>query len=250
MLRPLTPILAVLTLAGTASAQTDSTRLPQDPDVEPPVLVSVLRPAFPRELQRLGIEGHVIVEVIVDTLGRPDRRSVRIVRSTDRRLEDPAREAVVRARFRPGRFAGLPARLPYRMTIAFTIRWEELLPSGCQRVRAPEDTAAMADPPPDTIGVLEEAGLEERPERLSSPPVHYPAALRQLGVQGRVAIRAIVGRDGCIEPWSVRVVEATNPGFRLVSIAVVLASRYRPGRIHGQPVRAWVQIPVNFAISR
>jgi protein TonB len=95
-----------------------------------------------------------------------------------------------------------------------------------------------------------ESVVEERPERISSPPTRYPEILRQAGIDGRVLLEFVVDTTGHVERGSVKVLSSTNQLFNQPSIESVLASVYRPGRIAGRAVRVRVQQPINFQISR
>ncbi len=95
-----------------------------------------------------------------------------------------------------------------------------------------------------------EAAVDEKPERMSSPPLEYPDLLRQAGIEGSVIIEVIIDTLGRAEPGSLRVVTSSNKAFELSARDVVLKSLYRPGRVRGQAVRVLVQVPVSFSIRR
>jgi protein TonB len=95
-----------------------------------------------------------------------------------------------------------------------------------------------------------EAAVDEKPERMSSPPLEYPDLLRQAGIEGSVVIEVIIDTTGRAEPGSMRVVSSSNKAFEMSARDVVLKSLYRPGRVRGQAVRVLVQVPVSFSIRR
>jgi protein TonB len=92
--------------------------------------------------------------------------------------------------------------------------------------------------------------VEERPVMLAHPELHYPEVLRQAGIEGRVMVEAVLDTLGRAEPASLRVTDSPNPLFDRAALAVVLGSRYRPGRVDGHAVRVRVQVPVAFTIRR
>ena len=92
----------------------------------------------------------------------------------------------------------------------------------------------------------DEAIIDEWPQVVSAPPLQYPPFMRQANIEGSVTLEAVVGTDGRIEPWSIRVVESTDPGFEPAAAAMLLATVFRPGRINGQPVRVLIQLPIVF----
>ena len=95
-----------------------------------------------------------------------------------------------------------------------------------------------------------EAVVEERPERISSPPVRYPDILRQAGIEGRVLLELVIDTTGHAERGSIRVLSSTHQLFEGPAREVAQASLFSPGRIQGRAVRVRVQLPINFSITR
>jgi len=97
-----------------------------------------------------------------------------------------------------------------------------------------------------------EAVVEERPETMAGTCQlpQYPPILQQAGVEGRVLAEFVIDTAGRAEPASLRIVQSTNRAFEPSAREVVLKSIYRPGRMHGEPVRVLVQVPVTFSIRK
>ncbi len=76
-------------------------------------------PRYPEMLRQAGIEGEVVVECVIDTLGRAEPGSIRIVSSTHSLFERPAREAVAALLFRPARLDGRVVRVRVQLPIQF-----------------------------------------------------------------------------------------------------------------------------------
>jgi protein TonB len=89
-----------------------------DDPVEP---IQIPRPRYPPVLQQAGVSGRVEVEYVVSTEGRAEAASFRILSSTNKQFEEPAREAIMRATFRPARVRGQPVRQLVRQSITFNI---------------------------------------------------------------------------------------------------------------------------------
>jgi len=87
--------------------------------------------------------------------------------------------------------------------------------------------------------------LDRAPEALSKVPPSYPQDAREQGVQGLVQLRALVCEHGHV----VRTVVVTSVPL-LDESAREAASRwvFRPAERAGQPVAAWVDVPVRFSI--
>jgi len=89
---------------------------------EKPERVSTPSLDYPDLLRQAGIEGTVVVEVIIDTLGRAEPGSLRVVQSTNKAFEIPAKDAVLKSLYRPGRVRGQAVRVLVQVPISFSIR--------------------------------------------------------------------------------------------------------------------------------
>lgn len=87
-----------------------------------PVLLQAPLPAYPPRMREAGIEGNVLVEVVVDTLGRAEAGSLRIVSSDHAEFSAPARASIAAALFRPARVFGRPVRVLVRVPVGFRLR--------------------------------------------------------------------------------------------------------------------------------
>lgn len=86
-----------------------------------PLLLAGPPPEYPRRLRDAGVEGVVVIEVVVDTLGRPERGSARIVQHAAPEFETSAAAAILAARFRPARVWGRAVRVLIRIPVAFRL---------------------------------------------------------------------------------------------------------------------------------
>jgi protein TonB len=80
-----------------------------------------ISPTYPEILRQAGIDGRVTMEFIIDTLGRAERASLRVVSSVNQLFDAPARQAVLSCRFRPGRIQGHAVRVRVQQPINFQI---------------------------------------------------------------------------------------------------------------------------------
>lgn len=88
---------------------------------DPVQSVSNVVPRYPPMMQSAGIEGRVEVQFVVDTLGRPESRSFKVLSSTHKQFEEPAREAVMKSVFKPARFKGSPVRQLVQQALSFKL---------------------------------------------------------------------------------------------------------------------------------
>jgi TonB family protein len=89
---------------------------------EAPVLLTAPLPTYPARLREAGIQGQVVIEAIVDTLGRVEPGSMRVVASDQAEFDGPARATIRGALFRPGRVFGKGVRVLVRVPVAFRLR--------------------------------------------------------------------------------------------------------------------------------
>jgi len=89
---------------------------------EAPILLTAPLPAYPARLREAGIQGQVMIEAIVDTLGRVELGSMRVVASDRAEFNAPATTAIRGALFRPARVFGRPVRVLVRVPVAFRLR--------------------------------------------------------------------------------------------------------------------------------
>jgi len=89
----------------------------------PPELIarSCSEPLYPMMLRAARVEGRVLVQVVVDALGRVEPGSLEIVQSTHSQFNDPARRASLTCRFRPATAGGRLVRVRVHVPIAFRL---------------------------------------------------------------------------------------------------------------------------------
>jgi TonB family protein len=94
--------------------------------------------------------------------------------------------------------------------------------------------------------VYSENTVDEPVEIVSAPPLEYPPALRQAGLQGRVTVQAVIDTLGRAEPASVKVIARPNTAFDESARAYVLNAVFRPARVKGRAVRVLIKVPVDY----
>jgi TonB family protein len=91
----------------------------QDDRFEQAVVVRQPAPEYPTVLATVGIEGKVSVEFVIDTLGRVEPASIRILDSSHEAFGSSARAAIAATIFRPARLSTHPVRQLTRQSIRF-----------------------------------------------------------------------------------------------------------------------------------
>jgi TonB family protein len=107
------------TVAGTAGSHRDAVPTRVSVVDERPELLSGPLLQYPDLLRHAGIQGRVIVQAIIDTTGRAEPASVKVIESPNPGFNQSATNWVLRALFRPARANGRAVRALMKMPIEF-----------------------------------------------------------------------------------------------------------------------------------
>jgi len=78
---------------------------------ERPSLLSAPAPQYPEVLEEAGIQGRVLIQAVIDTLGRIEPGSLKVLESPNPGFDQPSRNYLLRALFRPARMHGRAVRV-------------------------------------------------------------------------------------------------------------------------------------------
>jgi len=88
---------------------------------ERPALLSAPPPVYPALLKQAGIQGRVILRAIIDTTGRVEPASVRIIKSPSPAFDQPTKDWVLKALFRPARLHGRGVRVFINLPVDYSL---------------------------------------------------------------------------------------------------------------------------------
>jgi TonB family protein len=86
-----------------------------------PEFLSGPRLVYPDSLRQAGVQGRVIVQAVLDTMGRAEPWSVKIIQSPHPGFDQPARNFVLGALFRAGRVQERAVRVLVNVPLDFSI---------------------------------------------------------------------------------------------------------------------------------
>ena len=89
---------------------------------EKPTVLSGPIPVYPELLKQAQIQGRVLVQAIVDTLGRAEPNSVKVLQSPNPGFDQSAKTYVLKALFRPARVHGRAVRVLIQIPIDFRLK--------------------------------------------------------------------------------------------------------------------------------
>jgi len=132
---------AAVVVFGAAACATHQADTVQPEEV--PQLLSSPPLAYPESLMLAEVEGSVTLQARVDTAGRVDRASVRVLKSTNPAFEAPAIAMLLGTRFRPAHRDGaltvalieLPVRFEIKTTLADSVAATEAVAEGQRLAR-------------------------------------------------------------------------------------------------------------------
>ncbi len=267
----LSAALVLLCSAVPARAQepaADSTRLLEDSariyeltEVEQPPraanlpeLRDSMAANYPAAQLTAGTSGTVLVSFVVGPDGAT--RDARVLTSSDSAFDAPTVAAVQGLRFSPARLAdrAVPARAQ------MNIQWQPPAPvaaqgaiTGASRTEDGERVYTMNQVVADGGREYEMREVEVAPRPTDLAAFRrvlertYPAHLRGSRTRGTVNVRMLVDTAGI--PRNPHITRSTNAEFNQPTLESVVQLRFRPARVGGKPVNAWVELPIEWTIS-
>jgi protein TonB len=79
------------------------------------------QPKYPPVMQSAGIPGKVVMQFVVNTDGHVDPSTFKVVSTTHKAFEDPAREAMLKCSFKPGKSRGQAVRVLVQQALSFKL---------------------------------------------------------------------------------------------------------------------------------
>jgi TonB family protein len=101
----------------------DTTGLEAGTPFQKPGVLSGPTLRYPEVLRRAGVQGRVVVAAVVDTAGRAEEGSIKILETPHPDFSREARRYVEQARFRPARIRDRPVRVCVQVPVDFRIRY-------------------------------------------------------------------------------------------------------------------------------
>lgn len=96
--------------------------------------------------------------------------------------------------------------------------------------------------------VFEASELDQPPRPVVRGAPVYPYKARQRRIEGTVQVRFLVRADGTV--GEVRIERAEPPGVFEDAVRDAIARwRFEPGKLAGEPVAAWVVMPISFDLD-
>jgi TonB family protein len=119
--RHMSQVEAACPLSGNADARAADQVYAEAAVDEPAEIVSAPALEYPTALRHAGLQGRVTVQAVIDTLGRAEPASVKIVARPNTAFDESARAYVLQAMFRPARVKGRAVRVLITVPVNYRI---------------------------------------------------------------------------------------------------------------------------------
>ncbi|MBK9250022.1 MAG: TonB family protein [Ignavibacteria bacterium] len=113
-------------------------------------------------------------------------------------------------------------------------------------VNQPIDVNKEEEPSPDDF-----IAVEKDPEpnyALLKKNTVFPEMARRAGIEGKVIVRVLVGKDGKPKPGKYKIEDSSNEMFNQAAIDAIMKTPFTPAIQNGQPIEVWVTVPMNFQL--
>jgi TonB family protein len=215
-------------LASVATAQPGLTEK-DFPDDRDPVLITPIAPVYPEKARLVNLEGSVYLVMLVGEDGKV--MEIEVDSSDHEWLTQAAIEAVKKASFTPAITKGKAAKVWYSQKISF-----KLTPL--------ENSDTNDDPDKDEfIAVTEEPKAINELQSL----IEYPEAARLAGIEGRVVLTALIGKDGRVE--KVDIEQTDHLILNEAARSAMFKARFTPAISNGLPVKVWLTQVLRFELE-
>jgi protein TonB len=96
--------------------------------------------------------------------------------------------------------------------------------------------------------IFDSMDLDRAPEVTARVNPEYPYSARERGIEGYVAVKVLVGKDGAVR--QVNILKSKPKGvFDQAVRRAVPNWRFQPGEVGGEPVTAWVTTTLHFRLN-
>ncbi len=94
--------------------------------------------------------------------------------------------------------------------------------------------------------IFNEGETDEDVIPMKTTPIAYPQRARELGVEGVVKVKMVIGRTGKVE--SVQILKTPHPSFSSIVRKTILRWRYQPAMNKGVPVKVYRTKEIEFKL--
>ena len=189
-------------------------------------------PMYPASLRAARVEGAVLAQFVVNTDGKVDMATFKVLRTADPLFAEAVRASLVEMQFMPAMVGGRAVKQLAQQPFQFSLGEVGAVSPVQPRASSGSTLDQQAAIAPGAVG-----------------PV-YPPTLRAAGVQGTVVAQVIINADGTADMSSLKVLRSADPLFT-ESVKTALAQmKFSPATVNGRAVRQLMQLPFEFSAQK
>jgi TonB family protein len=189
-------------------------------DVTSPRVLARIEPKYTEEARKAGVEGAIVLQLVVNAEGRPE--NVRVVKGLRSDLDENAVAALQQWKFEPGKKGGKPVSVFATIQVRFRV---PLSPTDDPIYRVGGDVTA--------------------PRAIRRVEPEYTQAARAMRVSGIVALQAVINREGRAE--NIEIIRGLRTDLDKNAVAALQRWEFEPGKKDGKPVRVLTDIELKFS---
>jgi TonB family protein len=209
---------------------------------------------YPEEAKRKGLQGRVVCDVLIGKDGSVEK--VEVSRVTDSIFIQPAKNALLKARFTPAKQNGMPVRVWWTIPINFRLTKDSEpeintnhidgdWPSD-QRPGSVHISTTVASSTSDTYKRTTYSGPQMRYD--ISRYLVYPDEAKQHDLNGLVILSVLINTDGLVEDVTVK--QATHSMFIKPATDAIMQMMFYPPTENDKPIKKWWDVPVEFIVNQ
>jgi TonB family protein len=208
-------------------------------------------PRYPDALRTANVEGQVLAQFVVDTLGHADMAEFKVLKSDHDLFTATVKNVLPMTKFSPAELNGHKVKQLVQMPFQFT-----LSKGGATNLapRAGTATLRRGDGP---VPVKDnQTYFEFQVEKTASIRAgtaiapKYPTELRTANIEGEVLAQFTVDTTGAPVMETFKVLKSTHDLFTQAVRSALPGMRFNPALVGGRPVRQLVQMPFQFNLSK
>ena len=201
-----------------------------------PALKTQLKPHYPEIARLAGIEGIVYLKILVDENGNVEKAKVE--QGVKDMIDEAALNAAKTAKFTPAMLNDEPVKVWVILPVAFKLAVEKKDEDVSRQVQPGENE----DP-----GINEFVKVEKLPEIVEAAKPDYPEAAKKAGIEAKVFVKVLVGKDG--NPKKAVVIKSENEIFNQSAIDAAMKSKFTPAINKGEKIAVWVVLPYKYILE-
>ena len=246
----------VLALAAAVSQAAAAQRVHVSESVAESLLSEKVDPQYPPSARSAKVQGTVVLKVEISKTGIVE--DVSLV-SGQPPLASAATQAVKQWKYKPYMLNGAPVAIETTVRVKFAV--DEGAPPGSEGgvlgaipAGVPSDQAVIggiiASAPPPTPHIappsrVPVSGAALQALLISSVPPQYPREAKAQGIEGRVVLRVVIGRDGRV----IKAEAVSGPALLIPpAVDAVRQWKYKPFLLNQKPVEVQSMISFDFTL--